>query len=58
MNKFNKEIKNFEDNYNEENDDELNGLYSHYNIVKKTRTLTIEKIQNLLNIENFGEKLQ
>ena len=27
--------KNFAENYNEENDDELNGLYSHYNIVKK-----------------------
>ncbi len=25
----------FEDNYNEENDDELNQLYAHYNIVKK-----------------------
>ena len=26
---------NFADNYSEENDDELNGLYAHYNIVKK-----------------------
>ena len=25
----------FKDNYNEENDDDLNQLYSHYNIVKK-----------------------
>ena len=26
----------FAKNYSEENDDELNGLYAHYNIVKKT----------------------
>ena len=25
----------FAENYSEENDDELNGLYAHYNIVKK-----------------------
>ena len=43
MNKFNREIKNFEDNYNEENDDELNGLYSHYNIVKKNSNADYRK---------------
>ncbi len=29
------DLKEFAENYSEENDDELNGLYAHYNIVKK-----------------------
>ena len=29
------QLKEFAQNYSEENDDELNGLYAHYNIVKK-----------------------
>lgn len=29
------DLKKFAENYSEENDDELNGLYAHYNIVKK-----------------------
>ena len=29
------ELDEFAKNYSEENDDELNGLYAHYNIVKK-----------------------
>jgi len=31
----NNDLENFAKNYSEENDDELNGLYAHYNIVKK-----------------------
>tara|TARA_B100000579_G_scaffold436853_1_gene464180 strand:+ start:1181 stop:2305 length:1125 start_codon:yes stop_codon:yes gene_type:complete len=33
--KLDKDQLKFAENYSEENDDELNGLYSHYNIVKK-----------------------
>ena len=29
------DLSDFAENYSEENDDELNGLYAHYNIVKK-----------------------
>tara|TARA_Y100000992_G_C20850717_1_gene298145 strand:+ start:203 stop:451 length:249 start_codon:yes stop_codon:yes gene_type:complete len=29
------QLREFAKNYSEENDDELNGLYAHYNIVKK-----------------------
>ena len=29
------QLKEFAQNYSEDNDDELNGLYAHYNIVKK-----------------------
>ena len=33
------DLKEFAENYSEENDDELNGLYAHYNIVKNINTL-------------------
>ncbi len=45
----------FAENYNEENDDELNGLYSHYQIVKKILTQIIEIYLIIKNIENYGE---
>ena len=39
----------------EENDDELNGLYAHYNIVKKNVNTNYRNLPEYKDYENCGE---
>ena len=46
---------NFADNYSEENDDELNGLYAHYNIVKKNLNASYRNLPEYKQYEIMGD---